>query len=123
MYTKYTPLSQKEWGLYYGNQKGGLLVGFKGQPYQRGAGLGNILKGLFRMVMPLAKGAAKAVGLQALESGRNVASDVLKGQNVNQSFKKHGKVAAGKLIKRAQNGLFAEYKLARGWAIEVEEKL
>lgn len=67
--------------------------GFVGIPYQRGAGLGSIFRGIFRMVTPILKRAAKAAGKQALSVGANVISDVVKGGDITESISKHGKEA------------------------------
>ncbi len=71
--------------------------GFVGIPYQRGAGLGSIFRGIFRMVTPILKRAAKAAGKQALSVGANVISDVVKGGDITESISKHGKEAIGVL--------------------------
>lgn len=65
---------------YYINQAqggNGISHYYSGSPYQKGYGLGSFLKGLFRLAAPLVKGAAKAVGKQALIAGTNVMSDTL----------------------------------------------
>ncbi len=57
MRVQYTPVSEKQWLDHI--QKG---AGFKGVPYQRGTGLGSVFRSLFRAILPIAKGAGKAVG-------------------------------------------------------------
>ena len=65
---------------YYVNQVGHGLSVYAGSPMQRGHGLGNVLKGLFRIATPLLKSAGKLalkhskpllkeVGKQALKRG------------------------------------------------------
>ena len=104
------------------------MLGFKGQRYQRGAGLGNILKGLFRMIVPLAKSAGKAVlplaksageavAKQALETGKDVASDLLQGQNLGDTLSAHGKEAAVNLIDKASKRLVVKYRRAKDWVL------
>ncbi|KAE8752844.1 hypothetical protein FOCC_FOCC000582 [Frankliniella occidentalis] len=50
---------------------------YAGAPYQRGHGFGDVLRSLFRLIIPVASKAAKAVGKQALIAGSNVVTDTL----------------------------------------------
>ena len=70
---------------YYTHQVGGGMTVFSGAPIQRGHGLGNVLKGLFRVAMPLLKNVGKQVlrrstpflkkvGKQALKRGLHAAA-------------------------------------------------
>lgn len=52
---------------------------------QLGNGVGSIFSSLFKFAKPLLKRGAKAL----LNIGSNVASDVLEGENIKSSFKKH----------------------------------
>ena len=58
-------------------QKGGNLPAFHGAWFQQGYGLGSIFRGLFRWAVPHLQQGAKALGKKALQSGVNVAQDVL----------------------------------------------
>ena len=64
-------------------QKGGSLPAFHGSQFQQGYGLGSIFKGLFRWDMPHLQQGAKVLGKKALQTGVQVAQDVLGGSNVN----------------------------------------
>lgn len=67
--------SDYQWGG--GNAvSGGIGQIYVGTPFQRGAGIGSFLGGVFRYVLPLLKRGAKAVGKEFLQTGLNVASDV-----------------------------------------------
>ena len=93
----YTP-NHKLYEEYYLNQakqKGGNLPAFHGARFQRGYGLGSIFKGLFRWAMPHLQQGAKALGKKALQTGVQVAQDVLAGENVNTATKKRAKQALG----------------------------
>jgi len=114
---QYLPLTEKDWLQYYSNQQGGLIIGFKGNRYQRGAGIGNILKGLFRMVLPLAKTAGKVIGKQALESGTDLLSDILKGDTVKSSLKRHGRQAVGKLVDKGAKRLVRKIQTGQGLGV------
>jgi hypothetical protein len=88
------------WLEYYKNQAeqvGYGFSGFKGTPYQRGAGLGSFFRSLFRMAVPLLKSTATHVGRQALESGANIARDVAEGRSIDDSFKDHARRGAARL--------------------------
>ena len=114
----YTP-SHKLYEEYYLNQakqKAGNLPAFHGALFQRRYGLGSIFKGLFRWAMPHLQQGAKMLGKRALQTGVQVAQDVLAGENVKTATKKRAKQALGlpsqhslqsgggkKAIKRKQN--------------------
>ena len=55
---------------YYENQigRGGLEV-YRGTRYQRGAGIGGVLKGLLKLGLPIFKKAATTLGKHALSDG------------------------------------------------------
>ena len=93
----YTP-NHKLYEEYYLNQakqKGGNLPAFHGARFQRGYGLGSIFKGLFRWAMPHLQQGAKMLGKKALQTGVQVAQDVLGGENVKTATNKRAKQALG----------------------------
>ena len=96
-----TYLPSEDWDRFY--QSGHGLTGFEGVAFQRGGGLGNFLGRLFRFVLPVAKKVGKAVGKQALTSGADILDDVVKGRNIKESAKEHGRVALGNLSNKAGN--------------------
>jgi hypothetical protein len=65
---------------YTRQQKGGDLPAFFGARYQRGHGIGSILAGLFRRVLPYLRANAKNLGVGALKTGMQIADDMLQGQ-------------------------------------------
>ena len=80
----HTP-NHKLYEQYYVNQakqKGGSLPAFHGARFQRGYGLGSIFRGLFHWAMPHLQQGAKVIGKKALQTGFNVAQDVLDGDNI-----------------------------------------
>ena len=85
-------------------QKGGNLPAFHGARFQQGYGLGSIFKGLFRWAMPHLQQGAKVLGKKALQTGAQVAQDVLKGSNVNTALAKRSKEAIGRLVPQAGSG-------------------
>lgn len=60
------------------------LTLFQGHPYQRGYGIGSLLK---RFGVPI----LKFLGKQALKTGVNIGNEYLSGTNLRQSIKKQGK--------------------------------
>jgi hypothetical protein len=64
---------------YTRQQKGGDLPAFVGARYQRGHGIGSILAGLFRRVLPYLRANAKNLGVGALKTGMQIADDMLQG--------------------------------------------
>ena len=91
----YTP-NHKLYEQYYvdqAKQKGGNLPAFHGARFQRGYGLGSIFKGLFRWAMPHLQQGAKMLGKKSLQTGVQVAQDVLGGENVKTATKKRAKQA------------------------------
>nr|DAC81380.1 TPA_asm: cupiennin [Parasteatoda house spider adintovirus] len=86
---------------YYSNQAGNGLSYYKGVSLQRGSGLGGIFKSMFRMVLPLFKSGAKAVGKQALKSGVDIANDYMQGKDIRDASKQRIKEATKILTNKA----------------------
>ena len=110
----YVPGSEKQWADFYMAQAlqhgGGAFVGI---PYQRGAGLGALFKGIFRSVMPVVKKVGKTVGKAALTTGAQIASDALAGENMGVAAEKRGRAAAKRLIDQAINQMEPQPKRRR----------
>jgi hypothetical protein len=70
-------------------------------PYQRGAGLGSVFRGIFRALLPIAKTAGKSIGRQALATGAQIASDVVSGKPIKEAVKRRGKAGATNLLRKA----------------------
>ena len=86
--------------VVFKGQIGGAPTAFRGYPYQRGSGVGSFLKGLLRIVFPLARQAGKAIGREALNTGANIAKDIVQGQDLGTSVKKQSKRAGKRLLKK-----------------------
>ena len=85
---------------YLDQQQGNGMPVFMGTPWMRGYGqvgfsLGGIFKRLARIVMPMVKSGAKAVGKTALDTGASVFKDVVSGKDLKQAIKTRGKEALG----------------------------
>ena len=72
-----TAQSESDYENYYLNQIGNGLPAFMGSTTQRGHGVGNILKGLFRMAAPLIKTVGKAALKQAKPLAKKAAMTAL----------------------------------------------
>lgn len=86
---------------YYTRQAGHGLAYYKGVAHQRGNGLGGIFRSMFRMVLPLFKSGAKAIGKQALKSGVDIANDYMQGKDVRNAARERMKEAAKSLTDKA----------------------
>lgn len=100
------------WLTYYRQQaaqSGHGLDGFRGLPYQRGAGLGSFFRSLFSMAIPVLKRAAsstaKRVGKQALSALGRVAADVTSGQSWKDSLAKRSKESAANVLHESADAL------------------
>ena len=94
----------EEYYLNQAKQKAGNLPAFHGARFQRGYGLGSIFKGLFRWAMPHLQQGAKVLGKKALQTGAQVAHDVMEGNNVNTALAKRSKEAIRGLVPQAGSG-------------------
>jgi len=99
----YNELSSKDWVNILLNsniQRGGALVGFRGTPFQRGHGLGSILKSIFRVAAPVAKKIFKNVAKEGISSAVQIGSDLLEGRNMKESVTEHSRAAGKRLLKK-----------------------
>ena len=100
---------------HYSNQVGyglGELTYFKGLPpyqrgfgFQRGAGLGDIFKGIWRFLLPVIKSPAmkelgQTVGKEAISSGANILNRVVQGEPLKAAALEEGKSAAETLMEK-----------------------
>jgi hypothetical protein len=84
-------------------QTGSGLPGFSGLRFQRGAGLGSFLSGLFRLALPIVKSAGKAIGKQTLASGVAALNDIVSGSDPKHALQSRGREALGNLLSSAGN--------------------
>ena len=77
----------EQYYLDQAKQKGGNLPAFHGARFQREYGLGSIFKGLFRWAVPHLQQGAKMLDKKALQTGVQVAQDVLAEENVKTATK------------------------------------
>ena len=68
---------------------------------QRGRGLGGILSGLARMIVPVLKKGGKALLKEGVKAGTHIIGDVLEGENFKTSVKKRTKQSGSRLLKKA----------------------
>lgn len=89
---------------YYSHQAGsGVGVIYKGAPLQRGHGIGSFLGGLWRSILPLLSGGAKAVGKEAINAGVGLLSDMVNTRPMNDSIKNRLREANSNLKRKIDN--------------------
>ena len=74
---------------YYKRQSGGEMPVFAGRRYQRGHGIGSMLSGLFRRVVPFIKDNVKNIGANILRTGTNIAQDMIEGKKFKEAARRH----------------------------------
>ena len=72
---------------YYMQQGGRGLPVFHGARVQRGHGIGSIFGGLFRSFFPILKRLAPIIGRKALQTGVQIAADIISGQSFKEAAK------------------------------------
>jgi len=76
-----------DWRVYLVQTGGGGGGGFYvGRPYQRGAGIGAVLGGIFRFLLPVLKGVGRELGREGLAVGSKVLGDVAQGKALRDSL-------------------------------------
>lgn len=70
-----------------------------------GRGLGSILSGIGRTILPLLKAGGKALLKQGARTGLQVASDVISGQDIKSALKQRGQDAGKQLLYKAVGAL------------------
>ena len=86
---------------------GGINV-FSGPRYMRGRGLGSILGGLGRVLLPLLKRGGRVLLKEGLRTGTDIVGDVLDGQNFKSSLKKRGREGGERIVHRAMKRMRGE---------------
>jgi len=85
-------------------QWGGYNV-FRGIPYQRGNGLGSVLRSFMRYLIPFGKQIGSVLGKQGLESSNRVISNVLEGKDLKESLVDEGKAGLKNLLQKAADNI------------------
>ena len=96
-------------------QLGGYEV-FKGPMYQQGYGLGGYFRKFFKWIVPIAekhvlphlKSGLNVVGNQALASVANIATDAVKGRDIQEAVKENVSQAIDNLKTKAERKLRGE---------------
>lgn len=91
----------KTYENYYCSQVGHGLPVFIGGRNIRGRGLGSLLGGIGRSLIPLLKSGGKALLKEGARTGMQLAHDVLSGQNVKSAMKQRAKQAGKRLFDQA----------------------
>jgi hypothetical protein len=75
---------------------------FRGVRYQRGHGLGSIFSNLFRSAIPLFKRGSKYLGHEMLNTGLEIADDVIKGRSLKNSAKKRVREGGTRVLNKTR---------------------
>jgi hypothetical protein len=103
--------SQHLFNQYYDRQQkgGGNFPVYVGRPRQRGHGVGDIFKSIWRFILPV----LKTIAPHALRAGANIVDDVSSGNSWKDSTIKHGQsvlkqiptaISAGVAARNSQSG-------------------
>ena len=107
--------NQNLYNQYYNNQSGAgsSYPVFRGDLYQAGYGIGGLLSGLFRSIIPIVKPlirtGGKALARSALRMGKTLAKDVIKGKSLKTVLRDTAKDELGKLGKAGVSHLLNEF--------------
>ena len=91
----------KKFEEHYAGQIGEGIPHYRGVSYQKGYGIGGIFRRLFRAALPFLVKGGKTIGKEALLTGSRVVSDVLSGQNFEESVKARSKESGKNLARKA----------------------
>ena len=92
---------------YYLQQAGSGLPVFIGSRFQTGHGIGNLLGGLARIMVPVLRRGGKTLLREGLRTGVDVLGDVSRGGSLKSSLKKRAKQTGTRLANKAVNSLTA----------------
>lgn len=90
---------------YFDSQSGGSSF-YQGRSYMRGgpqvgAGLGNVLSSLWRVLAPVLRSAGSEIGKESLRAGAQALSNISHGEDVTNTLKNVSAEAAKNLLKKA----------------------
>jgi hypothetical protein len=96
---------------YYRDQAGSGISAFQGTRYQRGSGLGNVLRKLYHWMLPVLKthalplitSGAKTFGKEAIRSAANIATDSLNDIKFMDSLKSRSKEGINNIHKKIED--------------------
>ena len=96
-------------------QYGGEYAFFRGLPYQRGGGIGSVLRSfMMRYLLPIGKEIGMAVGRQGLESGNRVLGNVLEGKDLKESLVTEGRAGLKNLLEKAARNVDVQRQKQKG---------
>ena len=93
---------------YFCSQAGDGLPVFIGSRNYRGKGLGSLLGGIGRSLVPLLKKGGKTLLKESAKTGLKVAQDLLQGQSFKKSIKSRGKEVGKRLLDRAVDSVIGK---------------
>lgn len=110
-------MDQKVIDEYYMQQAGNGLVAYAGPKYQKGNGFS------FSRILQRLKPALKYIGRYGLRALTNIGQDILEGQNIGESSKKHIKDTTKRIMGDASEYLDNQKGTGNRKSIKVNKKL
>ena len=90
------------WDMVPTVQSGKGIIGYRGATrYQRGSGIGTVLRSIFRMAKPIGTRVLKNLAKEGGEAAALIGSDIAEGEDLRSSAKKRTVNAARNLVRRA----------------------
>ena len=99
------PNGYEQYYTQQARQSGNGLPVFIGGKSQRGNGLGGVLSGLARMIVPVLKRGGKSILKETLRTGVDILGDVAEGRNLKTSAKKRASEGGTRLLHKASGSL------------------
>jgi hypothetical protein len=117
MHVNYDP-KVEDWSRFVSNdlQFGGgdYEQFFSGYPYQRAGGIGDVLRSLWRFLVPLGRSAVKSIGSEGLRTASQVLNEVVEGKDVRTSLERGARTGVRNLLDKASRSLAQKGQGRRG---------
>lgn len=72
----------------------------RGYGYQTGGGIGDILRGFWRIMLPFVRKAGTSIGREALSTGERILDKIAQGENLKQTVISEGKKGVDTLLEK-----------------------
>ncbi|KAK0408161.1 hypothetical protein QR680_003808 [Steinernema hermaphroditum] len=105
MHVVFEPSTQIDWERFFNGQveqygTGNVAAPYQGFNHQCGLGRGGIFTHLVSHLLPLVTKGASALAPELAKSGQNVMKDVLNGETLTNSVRKHGMEGVNKVLSK-----------------------
>jgi hypothetical protein len=89
---------------------------------QNGGGIGDILRGVWRFLLPIVRKAGTSLGKEALSTGERILDKIAEGENVKESVITEGKKGLDTIIEKGRDVLESGRKQFGGGPIKRQRK-